>query len=165
MKIMFSPIVDFTAEVALGAVSSDAVVDACEKRELSGFSKVKSTVSLILPGCLTFGALSLGYVPGALASLNANQCGAMHRSIANQTYTQNGNFSTESQIYFSRINAFHAQHPECRDGVRQPTVNTNPLRSPYTNEQRMQIECEAIRTLRGYYKYNYVTKTCDLIGG
>jgi hypothetical protein len=85
---------------------------------------------------------SLGCAPSAYASLTPDQCGAAFRRIANQTYTSNGNFTAESNLYYARVNAFNSQYPECRDGNRQPSYR-NPSSRPgsTTSDERRELEC------------------------
>ncbi len=100
---------------------------------------------------------SLGCVPSAHSQLTPDQCGAAFRRIANQTYTTNGNFTAESNLYYARVNAFNSQYPECRDGNRQPTYR-NPSTRPggITSDERREIECLSLYRRA----WNSTTKTC-----
>lgn len=122
---------------------------------------MKSAISTLSLSLLALSSVSLGYVPSASASLTGDQCGAAFRRIANQTYTDNGNFSAESNLYYARVNAFNSQYPECKDGNRTPPSYSNPSspsnrpNSP-TSDERRELEC-----LSQYRRaWNSVTKTC-----
>ena len=121
---------------------------------------MKSAIRTISLSLLALSSVSLGYVPSASASLTPDQCGAAFRRIANQTYTQNGNFTAESQTYWARVNAFNSQNPECQEGNRQPSYSnpSNGNSGGPTPDERRELECLS----QHRRVWNSYTRTCSI---